>query len=104
MPGLYEGGGKGQGTGAAVTMRRQCHICGSFRWIECHHVFGGPYRKASERFGLKVDLCHWCHNEPPNGVHFNRENDLRLKREYQALFEAEHNHEEFIRIFGRNYL
>lgn len=83
---------------------RRCHICGSSYWIECHHVFGGPNRKASERFGMKVDLCHWCHNEPPNGVHFNRENDLRLKREYQAMFEAEHGHDEFMRIFGRNYL
>lgn len=83
---------------------RQCHICGSCGWIETHHVFGGANRKTSERFGMKVDLCHWCHNEPPNGVHFNRENDLRLKREYQALFEAEQGHEAFIRLFGRNYL
>ena len=83
---------------------RECHICGSSYWIERHHVFGGSNRKASERFGMVVDLCHFCHNEPPNGVHFNREKDLQLKREYQAIFEAEHGHDEFMRTFGRNYL
>lgn len=83
---------------------RQCRVCGSSMWIEKHHVFGGSNRKASESYGMVADLCHWCHNEPPNGVHFNRENDLRLKREYQALFEEKHGHKRFMDVFGRNYL
>ena len=60
--------------------------------------------RPSERFGMVADLCHYCHNEPPNGVHHNRENDLRLKREYQAIFEAQHGHDAFMQVFGRNYL
>ena len=67
-------------------------------------MFGAGNRKASERFGMVADLCHYCHNEPPNGVHHNRENDLRLKREYQAIFEAQHGHDAFMQVFGRNYL
>lgn len=83
---------------------RRCYICGSTQWIERHHIFPGANRKASDRFGMVVDLCHYCHNEPPNGIHHNRENELRLKREFQALFEAEHGHEAFMQVFGRNYL
>nr|DAK78461.1 MAG TPA: Recombination enhancement, RecA-dependent nuclease [Caudoviricetes sp.] len=82
---------------------RQCYICGRTDWIERHHVFGGALRKKSEKYGLVVDLCHWCHNEPPNGVHFNRENELKLKREFQAKFEREHPDLDFIKEFGRNY-
>lgn len=42
----------------------------------------------------------------PYGVHGRdgRELDLRLKRECQAKFEETHSREEFMKIFGRNYL
>jgi hypothetical protein len=53
---------------------------------------------------MVADLCHYCHNEPPNGVHHNRERDLSLKREFQKRFEDEYDHETFMRVFGRNYL
>ena len=82
----------------------RCAICGSRRWLEEHHVFFGPNRKNSEKFGLKVKLCHYCHNEPPHGVHHNRENDLRLKRMAQRKFEETYSREYFMLIFGRNYL
>ena len=59
---------------------RECFMCGSNDWIERHHIFGGAYRKKSERDGLVVDLCHYCHNEPPHGVHHNAEKMLCLKQ------------------------
>ena len=62
---------------------RECAICGSTQWLELHHVYNGPFRKKSERFGAVVDLCHYCHNEPPNGVHHNAENMRKLKARYQ---------------------
>ena len=83
---------------------RRCKMCGRWDWIEKHHVFGGANRKNSEKYHMTVDLCLWCHNEPPHGVHFNRENDLKLKQEYQKTFEQEHTREEFRKIFGRSYL
>lgn len=55
-------------------------MCGSSRWIERHHIFNGAYRKKSEKYGLVIDLCHYCHNEPPNGVHYNADNMKKLKR------------------------
>lgn len=53
---------------------------------------------------MVVDLCHWCHNEPPNGVHFNHESDYRLKAEFQRRFIEEHPELNFVKEFGRNYL
>ena len=83
---------------------RKCHLCGSTWYVEKHHVFSGPYRKASEKHGMTVDLCHWCHNEPPDGVHHNSEVNKQLKAGFQGKFEETHSREEFRRIFGKSYI
>ena len=84
----------------------KCFICGRYCQTEAHHIFGAGNRKKSENLGLKVDLCHDCHNEPPNGVHFNAENNNRLKATGQkaAMLAYHWNKEEFIKEMGRNYL
>jgi len=53
-----------------------------------------------------VDLCHWCHNEPPNGVHHNRARANLLKQRAQIMLMREQGwtKEDFIREFGKNYL
>lgn len=85
---------------------RKCYICGSTQWIEKHHVFGGANRKLSEKYGLTVDLCHYHHNEPPDGVHFNKEIREHLQADIQraAMERYGWTTEDFIKIFGRNYL
>lgn len=83
---------------------KKCFICGSVRWLERHHVFGGANRKLSEKYGLTVYLCHHCHNEPPNGVHFNKERMDWLRAEGQRRFEEEFPELDFRKIFGKNYL
>jgi hypothetical protein len=67
---------------------------------------GTANRKLSEKYGLKVKLCHFCHNEPPNGVHFNKERMEKLKIEGEKMFILYYNSSisEFIRIFGKNLL
>lgn len=85
--------------------KRECYISGRTDWLEEHHIFGGANRKNSERYGLKVHLNHWWHNEPPDGVHHNAENMERLHKVGQEAFERVHGSRgDFIRIFGRNYL
>ena len=82
-----------------------CFFCGSYDWTETHHIFGGnPNRKISDKHGFTIRLCHWCHNEPPHGVHHNRENDLWLKRQCQMAYEKTHTREEFIALIGKSYL
>lgn len=85
---------------------RVCEICGSTQNIERHHVFNGAYRKKSERYNAVADLCHSCHNEPPNGVHHNAQNMKALKAKYQKRIMQEYQltTEQFIHIFGKNYI
>lgn len=82
----------------------RCFLCGSESWIEIHHVFGASNRKNSEKHGLVVPLCHYCHNEPPLGVHHNKDRNLMLKKIAQHEFEKAHTRDEFMLEFGKNYL
>lgn len=73
--------------------------------LEEHHIYPGvPRRALSERYGLKVYLCREHHNVPPCGVHFDPDLMLRLQQEGQRAFERTHSREEFVRLFGKNYL
>jgi len=85
-------------------MTGNCEICGKWLPLEEHHVFGASNRKKSEKYGFTVYLCHDCHNEPPNGVHHNAKNMLRLHQIYQRKFELTHTRAEFMAEFGKNYL
>ena len=85
----------------------RCYICGRTEWIERHHIFNGTAnRKKSEKYGLTVHLCHWCHNEPPHGVLYNQEVDARLKQigQQTAMNEYGWTVDEFREVFGKNYL
>lgn len=90
-----------------------CYRCGRACRTEKHHIFGGPNRKLSEKYGLVVHLCHACHNEPPEGAHFSKDTADWLHRIGQQAFEVSRNKEgmewdearaEFIKTFGKNYL
>lgn len=88
---------------------RQCFLCGSNGAglpIETHHIFPAALRKKSHKYGLTVDLCHWCHNEPPRGVHQNAETREIIQRygQQKAMSEQGWTERDFIREFGKNYL
>lgn len=84
--------------------KKECYYSHTTYNIEKHHIFNGPNRRLSEKWGCWVYLRHDLHNEPPDGVHFNKENALKLKRDCQRAFEEKYDHEKFMEIFGRNYL
>lgn len=86
---------------------RRCFLCGRTTGLDAHHIFGGPYRKKSDRYGLLVDLCHdTCHIFGPGAVHQNRDVMLEVKRygQRKAMQENGWSKEDFIREFGKNYL
>lgn len=87
-------------------MNGTCFLCSCYGPVERHHIFGGALRKKSEQYGLVVELCHWCHNEPPEGVHHNVAAMQRL-HEYgqrKAMKEQGWTVEDFRREFYKNYL
>lgn len=83
----------------------RCYVCGCATGLETHEVFfGSADRQKSIKWHLYVRLCGHHHNKSNDGVHFNRELDLRLKKDGQKAFEALYGHEKFMQVFGKNYL
>lgn len=89
-----------------ISEEKRCFICGSMRWIEIHHIFGAADKKTSEKYGLLVPLCHYCHNEPPNGVHQNKviRRKLQAYAQKKAIKHYGWDKETWMSLFGRNYL
>ena len=89
---------------------RKCFRCGRNGCVDPldrHHIFGGAYRKKSEKYGLVVDLCHHeCHIFGEDSVHQNAETMRRLKRygQLKAMHEQNWTEDEFRREFGKSYL
>ncbi len=84
---------------------RECSLTGATDGLHRHHIyFGNPNRKISEANGLWVWLRWDWHNGAEYGVHFNRDLDLRLKRECQAKYEETHSREDFQQLIGKSYL
>lgn len=72
-----------------------------------HEIFfGSSNRKNSIKYGLVVFLTPEMHNMSNNGVHFNRAFDLWLKQEGEkaALKHYNWSINDFIKIFGKNWL
>lgn len=89
-----------------IQSRRECYRTRRTTDIHEHHIFyGTSNRKNSEKYGLKVYLTGEYHNLSNKGVHFDKAFDTELKQVGQRAFESTHgSREDFIRIFGKNYL
>lgn len=89
---------------------RECYLCGRngcMDPLDKHHVFGGSYRKKSEKYGAVVYLCHErCHERGKMAVHNNRVIDIRLRQEFQVRLMEEQgwSEDDFRREFGKSYL
>jgi hypothetical protein len=89
---------------------KKCFLCGrngSADPLDRHHIFGGPYRSKSEKYGLTVYLCHNdCHIFGKEAVHNNAKNMLYVKQygQRKAMQEQGWNTKQFINEFGRSYL
>lgn len=86
--------------------RGVCFLCGRHMHTEVHHLFGGAMRKKSEKLGLKIHLCHACHNEPPNGAHHCKDTMDYLHKcgQKAAMQHYGWSIEDFRREFYKNHL
>jgi hypothetical protein len=82
--------------------RGQCRRCGKFGATEWHHIFGGPQRKAAEREGLVIELCHDCHLL----LHRDAKEWMVYKKRAQRAWETigKHNRALWMTKFHKNYL
>ena len=83
----------------------RCWVCGSMPTV-WHHIYFGGKRKISDENGFIVGLCPYHHNMSNEGVHFNRELDLEIKRacERKWLEITGKEISDFIKLVGKNYL
>ena len=80
---------------------KECWFCKTTEYLEVHHCISGwANRDLSEKYGLKIYLCHFHHTM----VHHNREEELKVKRFAQEVFEETHSREDFRQIFGKSWL
>lgn len=87
-----------------ISEEKRCYICGTTQWIERHHIYGGAFRPKSEKYGLVIYLCNKHHNQPPDGVHFNRERMDQIRAIGQRAFMEHYPDKDFMKEFGRNFL
>ena len=79
-----------------------CIVCGRKK-DNLHEVFYGKNRLNSIRYGMVIPLC-LEHHTGGKGIHFDKELDLNYRMLCQRKFEENNTREEFIKIFGKNYL
>lgn len=75
----------------------KCYACGLETYTARHEIFDGANRRTSKAVGMWICVCPGCHSE----IHRDQEN---MHKAGQALFEHYHSHEDFIALFGKNYL
>lgn len=91
---------------SVLQQENECYVCKTTNNLHTHHcLYGTANRKKSEQYGFKLRLCYWHHNGSNEGVHFNKQLDLQLKKVAQRYFESHHgDRKDFIREFGKSYL
>ena len=85
------------------TEKGKCYMCGSVGFTHEHHVFSGTARRRlSEEHGLKVYLCPDCHRR----VHADAKLAQILKKHTEKMWMLENQKtiEDFIKVFGKNYI
>ena len=88
-----------------LQQEKECYFTGAKSNLHEHHVFPGRNRGMSEKYGLKIWLRADLHTGR-NGIHFNREMSEAVKRAAQrkAMKVYGWSKDDFIQLFGRNYL
>lgn len=89
-----------------LSMNYHCYFTGT-PYCHRHHIFYGPYRSMSEKYGFVIPIAYYLHENYPDSVHQNPNKgiDLELKQMAQKYFEEHYGtREEFREIFGKSRL
>jgi 5-methylcytosine-specific restriction endonuclease McrA len=78
-----------------------CMFCGRYA-SDLNEVFRGRNRQNSMRYGAVQPLCRACHNKITNNVPL--ENEWKKKGQKAVMKHYKMTKEEFIEIFGMNYI
>lgn len=80
---------------------KECFVTGSKTQLDIHHCLHGCRRKLADEHGCWVWLRHDIHMDLHDR---NKALDRMIERACQERFEELYGHDEFMKIFGKNYL
>ncbi len=83
-----------------IVADEKCYLCGKTGELHRHHCLHGSYRKMADKYDLTVYLCPRCHTR----LHDMGEYDRDLQEMAQVYFEKIYGHNEFMRVFGKNFM
>lgn len=78
----------------------KCCECNFEIGIQKNEVFEGAYRQTSIKNGMICPFCENCHRRFHEDIIFN----LKYKVKFQEKYMEDHTLEEFISVFGQNYV
>lgn len=78
-----------------------CMFCG-MKATDLNEIFRGRNRQNSMKYGAVIPLCRKCHCKITDN--YDLELKWKIKGQKQIMNHYKINEEEFINIFGRNYL
>ena len=83
-------------------MTGNCEYCGKWAELDRHHLIGGTGNKQlSERYNLTMCLCRECHRK----AHEDPAMYKRLHQIGERIWISKYGTiEDFIKVFGKNYL
>lgn len=84
----------------------ECYFCKRItEKLDRHEVFHGQSRRdRSKRYGCWVTLCHTCHMMLHNGKMPDAEAALKKECQRKAQIHYVWSTDEFIILFGKNYV
>lgn len=80
----------------------QCYFCKAPE-DDLHEIFGGCRRQVSMHYGLVLPLCRKCHSRVENNEVIKLDWKITGEKKWLEVY-APFSIEDFIRIFGKNYL
>lgn len=78
-----------------------CMFCG-MKATDLNEIFRGRNRQNSMKYGAVIPLCRKCHCKITDN--YKLENEWKIKGQKKIMEYYKISNEEFINIFGRNYL
>lgn len=76
-----------------------CYICG-VKKEDIHEIFAGRNRQVSMKYGLVIPVCRKCHDLIPKSKSLTQS----LHEVGQKAFEKRYKTENFVQVFGKNYI
>ncbi|HJJ05200.1 MAG TPA: hypothetical protein OIM45_04985 [Clostridiaceae bacterium] len=82
-----------------TTDLEKCYLCKAKK-EDLHEIYEGKNRQLSMKYGLVIPICRKCHISVTN----NKTLQEKLHKVGQKVFKKYYKTENFVKIFGKNYL